>query len=73
MILCMSISISEQKPPEIAFIITGEEKTMQNNAYDVLHKKTDGLTVSSLDNKAVAVESLWQDHRVVLVFLRHFG
>jgi hypothetical protein len=46
---------------------------MQNNSYDVLHRKTDGLTVSSLDNEAVAVESLWQDQRVVLVFLRHFG
>jgi hypothetical protein len=48
-------------------------KSMQNNSYDVLYKKTIGLTVSSLDNEAVAVESLWQDQRVVLVFLRHFG
>lgn len=46
---------------------------MQNNSYDVLHKKIDGLTVNNLDNEAATIESLWHDQRVVLVFLRHFG
>ena len=32
-----------------------------------------GVTVQSLKKKEVALESLWEDRRIVLAFLRHFG
>ena len=46
---------------------------MQYNPYETLQEKISGLTVTSLDSEAVAVESLWENRRLVLVFLRHFG
>ena len=46
---------------------------MPNNAYNTLHSKIADLTVNNLDDQAVAVDSLWEDRRVVLVFLRHYG
>lgn len=32
-----------------------------------------GVSVLNLDAAPVAVDSLWKDRRVTLVFLRHFG
>jgi len=32
-----------------------------------------GLTVLNLKKESVALESLWKDRRVVLIFFRHFG
>ena len=52
--------------------IKGEE-AMKDNAYDVSGPMTAGLTVTNLNNEAVAVDSLWEGRRVVLVFLRHYG
>lgn len=46
---------------------------MQSNAYEAIHSKIAGLTVNDLEDHAVAVDGLWQDRRVVLVFLRHYG
>jgi hypothetical protein len=46
---------------------------MKDNGYDVSGPMTAGLTVTNLNNEAVAVESLWKDRRAVLVFLRHYG
>ena len=46
---------------------------MKSDVYETLHEKISGLTVTSQDNEAVAVESLWENRRLVLVFLRHFG
>jgi hypothetical protein len=48
-------------------------KSMKDNAYEMLRPKIAGLTVNNLNNEAVAVDRLWQDRRVVLVFLRHYG
>ncbi|MCW7754146.1 hypothetical protein OOT00_09110 [Desulfobotulus sp. H1] len=31
------------------------------------------ISVFDLNGKAVALDSLWQDRKVVLVFLRHYG
>ncbi|MCJ8502216.1 hypothetical protein MRX98_16650 [Desulfatitalea sp. M08but] len=46
---------------------------MQDNATEVLGPMTADLTVNNLDNEALAVASLWEERRVVLVFLRHYG
>jgi len=46
---------------------------MPSDAYDALQPEIDNLTVRSLEDQAVALEDLWQDRRVVLVFLRHYG
>ncbi len=48
-------------------------KPMPSDAYDALQPEIDNLTVRSLEDQAVALEDLWQDRRVVLVFLRHYG
>ena len=32
-----------------------------------------GVSVLNLDASPVAMDSLWKDRRVALVFLRHFG
>jgi hypothetical protein len=32
-----------------------------------------GVTVKSLQEKEVGIESLWEGRRIVLAFLRHFG
>ena len=32
-----------------------------------------GITVQDFDGKAVELESLWADRRIVLTFFRHFG
>lgn len=47
-----------------------QENTMNDQA---LFQSVHGLTVQNLDGEAVAMDSLWQDRKVVLVFLRHFG
>lgn len=47
-----------------------QERTM---TYDELRPRVAGITVEGLDGRVVALESLWQGRRVVLVFLRHFG
>ncbi len=41
--------------------------------YDELKTRLKGVTVESLQDREVTVESLWALRRVVLVFLRHFG
>ncbi len=41
--------------------------------YDELKTRIAGISVTGIDGKDVALESLWQGRRVVLVFLRHFG
>lgn len=32
-----------------------------------------GLTVLDMEKNPLELESLWQDRRIVLIFLRHFG
>jgi len=46
---------------------------MADTAENTLVPDVNGLTVLSLENEVIALESLWQDQRIVLVFLRHFG
>ncbi len=41
--------------------------------YGQLEKRIAGLTVQNLAGEAVALESIWEQRRVVLAFLRHFG
>lgn len=41
--------------------------------YDELRPRIAGISVTGLDGKEMALESLWRARRVVLVFLRHFG
>jgi hypothetical protein len=41
--------------------------------YNDLKTSITGLTVQSLQEKEVLLESLWEDRRIVLAFLRHFG
>ena len=36
-------------------------------------EKLSAVTVKGLDGEVVALGSLWQEHPVVLVWLRHFG
>jgi hypothetical protein len=38
-----------------------------------LPKNVGDLTVMDLDKDSVPLDALWEDRRVVLVFLRHFG
>lgn len=46
---------------------------MKTDNYDALKPKISDLKVRNPDNEQVAMESLWEQRRVVLVFLRHFG
>ena len=41
--------------------------------YDELKPRIVGVTVQSLQENDVKIESLWEDRRIVLAFLRHFG
>ncbi|HPC46689.1 MAG TPA: hypothetical protein PLW83_01500 [Deltaproteobacteria bacterium] len=41
--------------------------------YEGLKQRIAGLSVTNLEGKEVPLEHLWQDRRIVLVFLRHFG
>jgi hypothetical protein len=41
--------------------------------YDELKPRIAGISVKDLDGRNVALGSLWQARKVVLVFLRHFG
>lgn len=41
--------------------------------YDELKPRIVGVTVQSLQETDVKIESLWEDRRIVLAFLRHFG
>ncbi len=41
--------------------------------YDELKPRIDGVTVLSLEQNEVKLESLWAGRRIVLAFLRHFG
>jgi len=41
--------------------------------YDELKPRIVGVTVQSLQETEVKIESLWEGRRIVLAFLRHFG
>jgi hypothetical protein len=41
--------------------------------YNELRPRITGVTVQSLDGNEIKLESLWEDRRIVLAFLRHFG
>ncbi len=41
--------------------------------YEELKPLVAGVTVQSLKEREVALESLWEERRIVLAFLRHFG
>ena len=41
--------------------------------YDELKPRIKGVTVQPLKGKEIKLESLWNDRRIVLAFLRHFG
>lgn len=41
--------------------------------YEDIKLKIKGLTVQTLEGKNISVASLWQDRRILLAFLRHFG
>ncbi|TWI73070.1 hypothetical protein LZ24_01481 [Desulfobotulus alkaliphilus] len=46
-----------------------KEKDMQKNAVPDVSE----ISVLDLDSHSVALNSLWEDRRIVLVFLRHYG
>ena len=48
-------------------------RPMTSQEYEALRTKIADLTVRNLEDQAVSVEALWEDRRVVLVFLRHYG
>lgn len=41
--------------------------------YGQLEKRIANLSVKDMEGKEVAFESIWEQKRVVLVFIRHFG
>jgi hypothetical protein len=41
--------------------------------YQNLEKRVSKLTVRDTQDKKVKIKSLWDDRRIVLTFLRHFG
>ena len=41
--------------------------------YEDIAGDLSAITVESMEEKAVVIESLWSDRRIVLVFIRHFG
>ena len=41
--------------------------------YPRLEKRIADLSVTNMEGKEVAFESIWKRNRVVLVFIRHFG
>ena len=41
--------------------------------YGPLEKRIANLTVKNMEGQDVAFESIWEQKRVVLVFVRHFG
>jgi len=41
--------------------------------YDELKPRIKSITVHPFQGKEVKLESLWNDRRIVLAFLRHFG
>lgn len=52
---------------------TTGEKSMATINYDDFAAPVSGLTFQDLEGRSVAVETLWENRRVALVFLRHFG
>jgi len=59
------------------FLLTGcsttGEKSMETMDYSELGGTMSTLTVQNMEGQAVALELIWENRRVVLVFLRHFG
>jgi hypothetical protein len=41
--------------------------------YGQLEKRIANLSVKNMDGKDVALVSIWEQKRVMLVFIRHFG
>ncbi|MBU1169481.1 MAG: hypothetical protein KKD44_07945 [Proteobacteria bacterium] len=41
--------------------------------HQALFNSLQGLTVQNLQGEPVLLDSLWQDRKVVLVYLRHYG
>jgi cytochrome oxidase Cu insertion factor (SCO1/SenC/PrrC family) len=50
-----------------------EQPTSDAMDYKQLEKRIANLSVKNMEGKDVALDSLWEQKRVVLVFVRHFG
>ena len=46
---------------------------MADAAENTLVPDVGGLTVLTMENEVIKLESLWRNRRMVLTFLRHFG